>query len=105
MKYAKEFESVLKNYPLYERVFLINYKKWKKIKTPDPHWKTKLSLKLFMTPTKKLLDTNLKTAYKICKRFEKRNLCGDSKSFYTMVSKIVSSKASLTSLESDFVLQ
>lgn len=55
-------------------------------------WRTYLKIALFLTP-KKLLDTNLKTAYKLCKRFEKREIEKDSKSFYTMISKMVSSKA------------
>lgn len=95
MKYAKELDKVISECPVHERVFLIRYKSWKKIKNPGVFWKTRLALKLAFTP-KKLLDTNLKTAYKVCKRFEKRKLENDSKQFYTMVSKIVSSKASLT---------
>lgn len=95
MKYAKELSEIIKNHPIHERVFLIDYKKWKKIKKPDKLWRAKLTFKLMMTP-KKLLDRNLKTAYKVCKRFEKRGFENDSKGFYTMVSKIVSSKASLT---------
>ena len=95
MKYAKELNSVMKKHPIHERIFLINYKNWKKVKNPGSFWKARLALQMFMTP-KKLMDINLKTMYKLCKRFEKRKIENDSKNFYTMVSKIVSSKASLT---------
>lgn len=95
MKYSKELENVIEKIPFYERMFLIDYKKWKKMKTyPWPFWRTYIKVVLFLTP-KRLLDINLKTAYKLCKRFEKRNVETESKSFYTMVSKIVSSKASM----------
>lgn len=92
MKYSRELEKVMETVPFYERPFLIDYKKWKKMKTPWPFWRTYIKIMLFLTP-KKLLDINLKTAYKLCKRFEKRNIETDSKSFYTMISKMVSSKA------------
>lgn len=95
MKYAKELDKIVSCSSFIDKMFLISYRKWKKMKNPGQFWKAKLTFKLAMTP-KKLLDTNLKTAYKVCKRFEKRGIENDSKNFYTMVSKIVSSKASLT---------
>lgn len=98
MKYSKELSKIIKEHPIYERLFFIDYKKWKKMKKPGPFWKEKLAFKLMVTP-KKLMDTNLKTAYKVCKRFEKRNIESNSKRFYTMISKIVSSKASLTEID------
>lgn len=93
MKYAKELDNVINACPFHERIFLIRYRYWKKMKRPWPMWRTYIKIALLLTP-KKLLDTNLKTAYKLCKRFEKKEIEKDSKGFYTMISKMVSSKAS-----------
>ena len=91
MKYAKDLDKVIKTLPFHERIFIIKYRSWKKMKTPNMSY---LKFKLFMTP-KKLLDINLKTMYKLCKRLEKRHIVEDAKHFYTMTSKSVSSKASM----------
>jgi hypothetical protein len=91
MKYAKELDEVIESHPFHERIFLIKYRSWKKKNFLNRLY---LSFKLYMTP-KKLLDINLKTMYKLCKRFEKRGLENDAKHFYTMISKITSSKASM----------
>lgn len=95
MKYAKELDNVVSCSSFIDRVFLISYRKWKKIKSLKKNWKTWLLIDILFTP-KHLLDTNLKTLYKICKRFEKRKLCDDSISFYTRVSKMFSEKAMIT---------
>lgn len=97
MKYAKELDKVVNCSSFIDRVFIISYRKWKKVKNLKTHWKTWLFIDILLTP-KHLLDTNLKTLYKICKRFEKRKLCDDSSTFYTRVSKIFSEKAASTSL-------
>jgi hypothetical protein len=94
MKYAKELDLTMKNFPLHERIFLISYRKWKKIR-PGPFWKARLAVEVFISPVK-LLDVNLKTVYKLCKRFEKRFDLHDAKWFGNMISKIVSTKSNET---------
>lgn len=86
MKYSKELNQTLKTINTFDRIFIIHYKKWKKMKNLNKNWKFELLLKILFTP-KHLLDINLKTLYKICKRFQKRNLCDDSNFFYIMISK------------------
>lgn len=88
MKYSKELDS---EHPMYERTFcLISYRKWKRIK-PGRFWKFRLITELALYP-RTYMETNLKTAYKICKRYEKRYGV-DGRDFYTMVSKIFSDDA------------
>ena len=82
MKYAKELDKL----PLSDRVLCVSYRKWKKVREPGIHWKWRLLLDFMLTPTR-LLDTNLKTLYKICKRFEKRFGITDAREFFTRVSK------------------
>lgn len=85
MKYAKEIGS----YPWYKRAMCISYKKWKK-RGPVDGWEYMLFFDFIFTPMYK--DINLKTVYKICKRFEKRYSI-DAMSFYTRFSKIFSTNA------------
>lgn len=96
MKYAKELDGVMQCCSLCDRPLLISYRKWKK-RTPNVFWKFLLLLSILLTP-KHLLDINLKTMYKICKRYEKKHHICDARCFYTSVSKIVSEKASSTFL-------
>lgn len=88
MKYSKE---LLGNHHVYERTFcLISYKKWKKIR-PGRFWKYRLVSELVMYP-RSYMDTNIKTVYKICKRFQKRYGL-HTNDFYTRISKSFSEKA------------
>lgn len=82
MKYAKELDKL----PLSDRVRCVSYRKWKKVKDPGRFWKWRLFLEFMSTPTS-LMDTNMKTLYKICKRFEKRFGLTDARDFFTRVSK------------------
>jgi hypothetical protein len=82
MKYAKELDKL----PLTDRIMCVSYRKWKKVKAPGKYWKMRLFLEFMMTPMR-LIDTNMKTLYKICKRFEKRYSVTDERDFYTRVSK------------------
>lgn len=88
MKYAKELDKL----SLKDKLLMISYRKWKKIKTLGSHWKIRLVFELIMSP-RYLLETNLKTLYKLCKRFEKRGIAHDAKEFYTRISKMFSKKA------------
>lgn len=98
MKYAKELDSVIRETSLMERVFIISYRKWKRVKfLKGQNWKVHMFLKILFSP-RHLLETNIKTLYKLCKRFQKRKICEDSNFFYTMISKIFSEKASITLL-------
>lgn len=92
MKYAKELDRVVQCCHLMDRVFLISYRKWKKVKHLGTFWKNRFFIEMYFTP-KHLIDINLKTLYKICKRFEKRGISHDSNNYYTMISKIFSDKA------------
>lgn len=94
MKYAKELDNVIHNVPLHERIFIISYRRWKKLKNPGRWWRTLLIIDILMTP-KKLLDINIKTMYKICKRLEKR-FGLEANEFYNRVSKIFYPDASIT---------
>lgn len=73
MKYRKELQSILRNFPYYIRKLCISYKKWKKAKF-DPLWQTKLYIDCARAEyaPKELWDINMKTFYKICKRYEKK---------------------------------
>ena len=82
MKYAKELDKL----PFTDRIMCVSYRKWKKVKEPGKYWKWCLFLEFMMTPMR-LIDTNIKTLYKICKRFEKRFGVTDARDFYTRVSK------------------
>ncbi len=101
MKYAKELDGVLQTCRVSDRLlYLIPYRQWKKRGRPGPLWKLRILLYLLATPIR-LLHVNLKTAYKICKRFEKRFGTDGARDFYTAVSKIVSSDARRTDLLKD----
>ena len=93
MKYAKELDKILSQYSWYDRLVCISYRKWKK-KKPTDLWKLSLLFEFLMTP-KRLIELNLKTLYKICKRFEKR-FGIEARCFYTRVSKMFSHRASET---------
>lgn len=77
MKYAKELDSI----PLYKRIGCICYRRWKRL-GPIKHWKVFLLLEFLMRPC----EINVKTLYKICKRFKKR-FGIDTDLFFTRVSK------------------
>ena len=82
MKYAKELDKL----PPADQRMCISYRKWKKVKDPGRYWKWRLYLDFMMRPTCHM-DTNMKTLYKICKRFEKRFGISDARDFFTRVSK------------------
>ncbi len=94
MKYAKELDQVIHTVPIHERLFLISYRRWKKTKNPGKWWKTKLFIEILLTP-KKLLDINIKTLYKICKRIQKK-FGIDTNEFYNRISKMFFPHASVT---------
>lgn len=98
MKYAKELDRILCGYPALDRVRCVSYRKWKKVKDPGRYWKLQMVLELIIAPVR-LLHVNLKTLYKICKRFEKRFGVPDARDFYTTVSKIFSRDARNTLLK------
>lgn len=85
MKYAKELDKLC----IKDRLLMISYRKWKKFKTLGSYWKIRIIFELMISP-RYLLETNLKTIYKLCKRFEKRGIANDSKEFYTRISKMFS---------------
>lgn len=89
MKYSKEVAGL----PWYTRMWCISYKKWKK-KGPSDHWELWLLLDFICTPWY-TRDTNLKTVYKICKRFEKR-FGVDAIPFYRRLSRTFSDNANKT---------
>lgn len=93
MKYAKELDKVIHNVPMYERLFLISYRRWKKVK-PGKWWQIRLAIDILLTP-KSLIEINIKTLYKICKRIQKR-FGIETNEFYTRISKIFYPKASMT---------
>ena len=93
MKYAKELDQVIHSVPLHERIFLISYRRWKKVK-PGRWWQTRLFIDILLTP-KNLIEINIKTLYKICKRLEKRFGISTNE-FYNRVSKIFYPNASVT---------
>lgn len=77
MKYARELDSL----PLHKRLGCICYRRWKKL-GPIRHWKVFLGLEFLLRPC----ETNVKTLYKICKRFNKR-FGTETDEFFTRLTK------------------
>lgn len=69
MKYNKELMTQLESLPLYDRIRCISYKTWKRIW--PTHWRVRLLVEFLMSP-RHLIDLNIKTVYKICKRIKKK---------------------------------
>lgn len=85
MKYNQELMSKLKSLPMCDRIRCISYKAWKKISDPGTTWRIKLFIQ-FVTSPKHLIELNIKTVYKICKRLRKR-FGLETNEYFTWISK------------------
>lgn len=86
MKYAKELDRILSGYSWFTRRMCVSYKKWKKKRYIGHYWRWELLTEFLLSP-KSLVETNLKTLYKICKRLHKRFSIEGTREFYTWVSR------------------
>ena len=97
MKYNRELIACLSNLPMCDRVRCVSYKSWKKLPSPGLFWRLRLLIEFIMSP-RHLIELNIKTVYKICKRLKKR-FGEETGEFFTRLSKTFCESSRETLLE------